>query len=148
MSKKTANVLEETIAKTEAERLPIEDMPLTTFREYKAYNEEARKLNKKLRICRYPIKQIPEELHPKQRVVVHNNQQPNNPVTVFLSNDLIHFDQKLIPGKEYDLPECVIHHLATLGNPVWQYFNLADGSRETRMAHKTPRFSIRTVFAG
>lgn len=147
MKTKSANPMDEVIEKAE-EQIALEDMPLNTIRDYRLYNEQARAINKKRKQCIHPIKQCPEELHPKQRVVVHNNQQPNNPVPVFLSNEQIHFDKKLTPGKEYDLPECVIHHLASLGNPVWKWRNKPDGSKETYYDHKTPRFSIRTVYAG
>ncbi len=146
MAKNKENIMDEAL-KTATDQVNIEDMPLESIRDYRKYNAEARRLNKKLRECKYPIKQCPEELHPKQRVIVQNNQQPNNPIKVFLSNELIHFDKTLKPGQPYDLPECVIHHLGELGNPVWQYKNLADGSKETFYDHKTPRFSIRTVFS-
>jgi hypothetical protein len=152
--KMTKKSLDEVIDKA-AERVPLEDMPLNSIRDYRLYNEEVRRLNKlakqrdkSLKEGIYQIKQCPEELHPKQRVTVHNNQQPNNPVPVHLSNDLIHFDKKLQPGVEYDLPECVIHHIASLGNPQWKWRNKADGSKETFYDHKTPRFSVRTVYTG
>lgn len=130
----------------DATKVPIEQMPLATLRDYRLYNEEARKLNHKLGICRYPIKQCPVELHPKQRVVFRRNDQPSNPLTVFLSNHLIHFDEKLMPGQTYDLPICVINHLAEKGNPVWKWFTSPDGSKETRISHKEPRFSLQTVY--
>jgi len=139
-------VLDEALKQTEAVKMPIEDMPLTSLREYRLYNEEARKLNKKLKICRYPIKQCPVELHPKQRVVFGRNDQPSNPLPVFVSNHLIHYDETLIPGKSYDLPECIINHLSEKGTPVWKWFDSPDGSKETRISHKEPRFQIRTVY--
>lgn len=134
------------IAATESEKLPIEEMPLDTYEDYRAYNNEARILNKKLRVLRYPIKQCPIELHPMERVVFQRNDQPSNPLPVHLSNHLIHFDQTLIPGQTYDLPKCVIKHLGEKGNPIWNWFTNADGSRETRISHKDPRFSLRTVY--
>jgi hypothetical protein len=145
MAKNKENVMEEAL-KTADEQVSIEDMPLESIRDYRKYNEMARKLNKKFKECRYPIKQCPVELHPKQKVIVHNNQQPNNPIKVFLSNELIHFDETLKPGQAYELPECVIHHLGELGNPVWKTRKLADGSTESFYDHKTPRFSIRNVY--
>jgi len=140
------DVLESSLKTAEAEKLPIEEMPLETIRDYRLYNEEARKLNKKLRMCRYPIKQCPVELHPKQRIKFGNNDKSLNPVPVFLSNHLIHFDEKLIPGKVYDLPECIVHYLSEKGYPVWDWVNLPDGSKETRMVGKQPRFSLTTVY--
>lgn len=140
------SVLDASLIQTEADKLPIEDMPLQTVRDYRLYNEEARKLNKKLRICRYPIKQCPVELHPKQRIKFSNNDQSMNPVPVFLSNHLIHYDEKLIPGRVYDLPECIIHYLSEKGYPIWNWVNLPDGSKETRMIGKKPRFSLTTVY--
>lgn len=140
------NVLESSLKQAEENKLPIEEMPLETIRDYRLYNEEARKLNKKLKVCRYPIKQCPVELHPKQRVKFGNNDQSMNPVPVFISNHLIHYDEKLIPGKIYDLPECIVHYLSEKGYPVWDWVNLADGSKETRMVGKKPRFSLTTVY--
>jgi len=125
---------------------PILEMPLTTFREYQAYNEEARKANKKNKYCRYKIKPCPVELHPKQRVIFNRNDQPNNPQPVYLRNHLIDFKQTLIPGKEYDLPHCIINHLSERGVPQWKWFDNPDGSRETRISSYNPRFSFRTVF--
>lgn len=140
------DTLEQTLVASEPEKLPIEDMPLDTLRDYRLYNDEARKLNKKLRICRYPIKQCPVELHPKQRIKFGNNDKSMNPVPVFLSNHLIHYDEKLIPGHTYDLPECIVAYLADKGYPVWEWVTLKDGSKETRQTGKTPRFSLTTVW--
>lgn len=140
------NVLDSSLKQAESEKLPIEDMPLETLRDYRLYNEEARKLNKKLRMCRYPIKQCPVELHPTQRIKFGNNDKSMNPVPVFLSNHLIHYDEKLIPGKVYDIPECVVHYLSEKGYPVWEWVTLKDGSKETRQTGKAPRFSLTTVF--
>ncbi len=140
------NVMDSSLRQAEETKVPIEEMPLNTIRDYRLYNEEARKLNKKLRICRYPIKQCPVELHPKQRIVFRRNDQPSNALQVFLSNHLIHYDETLIPGKTYDLPECIVHHLSEKGNPVWGWVDLPDGSRETRVVNKEPRFSLTTVY--
>ena len=140
------NIMDNSLKQAEDAKLPIEDMPLETIRDYRLYNEEARKQNKKLRLCRYPIKQCPVELHPKQRIKFGNNDKSMNPVPVFLSNHLIHYDEKLIPGHVYDLPECIVHYLAEKGYPVWEWVTLKDGSKETRMTGKQPRFSLTTVY--
>lgn len=128
------------------DKLPLEEMPLETLRDYRLYNEEARKLNKKAGKILYPIKQCPVELHPKQRIRFDNNDKSSNPIPVFLSNHLIHYDEKFIPGKEYDVPECVIHYLTSKGYPRWEWRTLKDGSRETFYGGKSPRFSIVTVY--
>lgn len=146
VAQKTDNVLDSSIESAQSEKLPIEDMPLESLRDYRLYNDEARKLNKKLRVCRYPIKQCPIELHPKQRVKFGNNDKSLNPINVFVSNHLIHFDETLIPGNVYDLPECIIHYLSEKGYPVWGWVTLKDGSRETRQVGKQPRFSLTTVW--
>jgi len=140
------DIMESSLKVAEEEKLPIENMPLETLRDYRLYNEEARKLNKKLRMCRYPIKQCPVELHPKQRIKFGNNDKSMNPVPVFLSNHLIHYDEKLIPGHIYDIPECIVHYLSEKGYPVWGWVTLKDGSRETRETGKQPRFSLTTVY--
>jgi len=133
------------------EEVSIEDMPLNTLADYVRYNRKARELNKKLKMCRYKIKQCPVELHPHERVIFTRNDQPTNPLPVYLSNELIHFDRtkpkdQLIPGREYDLPRCVIDHLARRGTAVWKWFDNPDGSRETRKAGTVPRFALRTVY--
>lgn len=130
----------------------IEDMPLTTLGEYMRYNRKARELNKKLGVLRYPIKQCPVALHPHERVVFTRNDQPTNPLPVFLSNEMIHFDRtarkdQLIPGQTYDLPRCVIQHLSERNVPVWKWFDNPDGSKETRKAGTNPRFALRTIYA-
>jgi len=135
-----------TLKSMENEKLPIEEMPLETMRDYRLYNEEARKQNKKLRLNRYPIKQCPVELHPKQRIVFRRNDQPENPLAVHVSDHLIHFTETLIPGNTYDLPEYIVHYLSLKGNPVWGWVNNPDGSKETRVINKTPRFSLTTVY--
>lgn len=141
------NVMEATLKQVESEKLPIEEMPLETIRDYRLYNEEARRLNKKLKMCRYPIKQCPVELHPKQRVKFGNNDQSMHPIQVYVSNHLIHFDQKLTPGKVYDLPECIVSYLSEKGYPVWDWVNIGpNGERETRMTGKRPRFSLTTIY--
>jgi len=142
------SVMDEVIEKVEGEKLPLDSWPTTTLREYRLYNEEATKQNKKLGMCRYKIKQCPPDLHPKQRIIFRRNDQPSNPLKVFVSDDKIHFDETLVPGKTYDLPEYIIHYLSEKGNPIWQWVDNPDGSRETRVSHKEPRFSLNTVYAG
>lgn len=144
--KNEEEVMESALTEAQKEKLPIEDMPLETLRDYRLYNEEARKINKRLKICRYPIKQCPVELHPHIRVKFGNNDQSIHPVKVYLSNHLIHFDMSLVPGKTYDLPECVVSYLSEKGYPVWGWVDLKDGGKETRMVGKRPRFSLTTVF--
>lgn len=139
-------VMDKSLKQAEEQKMPIEDMPLNTLRDYRLYNEEARKINKRLRLCKYPIKQCPVELHPKIRTRFGNNDKSMNPVAVLLSNDMIHYDEKLYPGKIYDLPECVAHYLSEKGYPVWEWVKLPDGSRETRQTGKSPRFSVTTVY--
>lgn len=128
------------------EEVSIDQMPLETFEDYKEYNKRARQINKKLGILRYPIRQCPIELHPTQRIVFSRNDQPENPLPVHVSNHLIHFEKTLIPGQTYDLPHCVIEHLASLGYPAWKWRERADGSRETFVSGRNPRFSLRTVY--
>lgn len=129
------------------EEVDIEDMPLNTLGDYLRYNERARQLNKKLRIRRYEIKQCPIELHPHERVVISRNDKAHGPIAVLLSNDMIHFDKKLNPGETYDLPRCVVEHIAERGTPVWKWFSMgADGAKETRVSHYDPRFSVRTIY--
>jgi len=124
----------------------IEQMPLTTYEEYREYNKAARKENKRLGMCRYPCKQCPVELHPKERVVFGRRDQPTNPLPVFLSNHLIHYEETLQPGKTYDLPRVVINYLAEKGTPIWKSHTNPDGSVDTRIDHYDPRFSLRTVY--
>lgn len=133
------------------EQVAIENMPLNSLSDYVRYNREARALNKKLRICRYPAKPCPIELHPKETIVFNRKDQPSNPLPVLLSNDIIHFDRtklkdQLVPGKTYELPRCVIAYLAKKGRPEWRWFDNPDGSRETRKTSMDPRFALRTVY--
>lgn len=150
---KTAPKKEETLldkvkeeTSKEIKALAIEDMPLESLADYMRYNERARAANKKLRICRYPAKPCPVELHPKQRIVFGRNDQPSNPLPVFKSDHMIHFDQKLVPGQTYDLPHYIIDYLAQKGTPVYERFTTKEGAEDTREVSKAPRFAIRTVY--
>lgn len=139
--------MDSSLKAAEAEKLPIDEMPLNSLRDYRLYNEEASRLNKKLKVCRYPLKQCPIELHPKERVVFSRADQPSNPLPIYVSNSMIEFKETLIPGKTYDLPQCIVSYLAEKGVPVWKWFDKADGSRETGVSHKEPRFALRTIYA-
>ena len=134
------------------EPVDIDDMPLNSLGDYMRYNAKARELNKKLKILRYPIKQCPVELHPMERVVFGRNDQPTNSLPVYISDHMIHFDRtaprdRLIPGQTYDLPRYVVDILSKKGTPVWKWYDNPDGSKETRISHKEPRFTLRTVYA-
>lgn len=123
----------------------IEEMPLNCLEDYKAYNKEARRLNKKLGVCRYQIKQCPIELHPKQDVILNRVDQPTNPLPVFLVTETIEFQETIIPGKKYSLPVEVIDYLHKKGTPVWKWVTLPNGDQETQISHYEPRFAIRSV---
>lgn len=142
-NQKNEAILDEVLNK---DGISIEDMPLNTLRDYRLYNEEARKLNKKLRVCRYPIKQCPIELHPKRKIKFANNDGTAHPVSVFVSNHLIHFDQKLNPGNIYELPECIVHYLSEKGYPIWGRVKNADGSEDSKKIGSKPRFSITPIW--
>lgn len=143
---KNTEIDEMSSALSKVEKVPIEDMPLNTLRDYRLYNEAARAENKKLRICRYPIKPCPVELHPKQRIQFGRVDQPSNPLPVHVSNDIIHYKETLIPGKIYELPVYIVDYLSQKGTPIWKWFDLPDGSKETRIASTTPRFALRTIY--
>ena len=146
--KESVEGITQIIEEAKPEKVAIEDMPLNSIRDYRLYNEEARRLNKKLKLCRYPIKQCPTELHPTQRIVISRNDgQSRNPIPVYLSNHMIHFEEKLMPGEAYELPECVINFLESKGHPVWEWAEGKNGARETVIASYDPRFSIRTIRA-
>jgi hypothetical protein len=146
MAKEKEDKFMNSLNETVKEKIEIEDMPLNTLRDYRLYNEAVLKENKRLKLRRHEVKPCPIELHPHQRVIFRSNDQPHNPQKVFLSNSLIHFDKTLTPGQTYDLPECIVHHLSTRENPEWAWFDNADGSRETRIKSKKPRFSLNSVY--
>jgi len=146
---KASDVIAAMIPKTEP--VDIEDMPLNSLGDYMRYNKRARELNKKLKLNRYPIKPCPVELHPMERVVFGRNDQPTNPLPVFVSDHMIHFDRtsprdRLMPGHTYDLPRYIVEYLSKKGTPVWKWYDNPDGSRETRKESVTPRFSLRTIY--
>lgn len=140
------NTLMDSVMDSVPEIVPIEQMPLETMRDYINYNKEARRLNKMLRICRYPIKPCPIELHPKERIIFGRNDQPTNSLPVYKSDDMIDFKMVLHPGKEYELPVYIVDYLSKKGSPIWKWQTHADGSKETYISHYTPRFAIRTVY--
>jgi len=140
------NIMDEVVTETLTEREKMEQMSLKSLGDYMRYNKEVRRLNKMHGQAKYTIKQCPEELHPKERVVFSRNDQPTNPLDVFISNEMIEFKKKLIPGQTYDLPRCVVEHLASKGTPIWRWVEKADGSRETHKTALEPRFSLRTLY--
>jgi len=125
---------------------PIEFLPLECYADYKEYNRRARLENKRAKRCIYPIKQCPLEYHPTQRVVFERVDQPKNALPVKLCTDMIDFQKTLYPGKVYDLPIAVLKFLAQKGVPIWDWFENADGSKETRISHYEKRFALRSVF--
>jgi len=133
--------------KTSKGELKIDEMPLNSLGDYLKYNEVARKENKRLGLRRYPIKQCPVELHPKQRIIFSRVDQPTNPLPVFLSNHMIEFKDKLIPGRTYDLALCVIDYLAKKGTPVYDMFDLPNGDRISKEVSRNPRFALRNVYS-
>jgi hypothetical protein len=126
----------------------ISSMPLNSLEDYIAYNKAAAKANKKYKICRYPIKPCPIELHPKEKVIFSRNDQPRNPLAVYKSDDMIDFKMELIPGKTYELPRYIIEYLAQKGTAVWTPVKNNDGTVDTKKTGMTPRFSVRTVYEG
>lgn len=46
VAQRNEETLESSLINAEEQRVSIEDMPLETLRDYRLYNEEARKLNK------------------------------------------------------------------------------------------------------
>lgn len=137
--------MDNTVSEQES-TVDIESMPLTTYDEYRAYNAAARKANKKLRECRYPCKPCPIELHPHERIIFGRVDQPQNPLPVYLSNHLIHFEKTLVPGQTYDLPRIIINYLGEKGTPIFERVEQPDGSVETRLVGKDHRFSFRGVY--
>lgn len=143
----TVSVMDKAIETAVKEKLPIEEMPLNSLRDYRLYNEEAGRINKRLKLCKYPYKPCPVELHPTQRIVFGRVDQPSNPLNVMVSDSVIDFNQTLIPGKTYDLPQYIVSYLSKKGTPVWKWRDLPDGSKETFKSHEEPRFALRTIYA-
>jgi hypothetical protein len=138
------------LEKVESEKqktdIDLDDMPLETLGDYLRYNAKARKMNKKLKICRYPIKQCPIEKHPKERIQFMRKDQPKNPLHVYLYNEMIDFKDELIPGRVYDLPLCIVDYLASKGYPIWERIINQDGSEDTVKVAMDPRFALRTIY--
>jgi len=143
---KQASVMDKELEKVEAEKLSIEDMPLNSLRDYRLYNEEAGRINKSLKLCRYPYKPCPVELHPTQRIVFGRVDQPSNPLPVYKSDSVIHYENTLIPGNTYDLPTYIVSYLSKKGSPIWAERDMPDGTKETFLSHSDPRFTLRTLY--
>jgi len=142
-----SGLLEEIKAKREAEAPKPDEMPLESLGDYIRYNKAAREANKKLKYCRYVIKQCPVELHPKETIIFERVDQPGNKLKVFISNDMIEFKQELVPGQQYDLPRCVVEYLASKGTPIYKTIDKPDGTKQVVVAGKNSRFSLRTIYA-
>lgn len=130
-----------------AQEVDIENLPLKTLGDYSRYNSRARAANKRLKVLRYPCKQCPEELHQKQRIVLTRVDGSQNPIPVYLSNALIHYDHKMVPGTPYDAPLCIVDYLSKKATPIWKRVTLKDGSQDTIKSGEHPRFAIRTIYS-
>lgn len=126
--------------------VPLDQMPLETYEDYKKYNAKARLENKRARKQVYPPKPCPLELHPKTRIVFNRKDQPSNPLPVFLCNDMIDFQETLIPGKTYELPNMVVKFLQERGTYIYERVDNPDGSYDTKPKQKIPRFNINADF--
>jgi hypothetical protein len=124
----------------------INSMPLNSLGDYLRYNAKAREMNKKLGLCRYRIKQCPEELHPKERVIVTYADGSNNDIPVYKSDEMIDYKARLKPGKEYSLPRYIVEYLANKGTVNWERRTMPDGSVETIANGFKPRFAVRTIY--
>lgn len=146
-TKESKDLLNEMIPKQqESGEIDIETMPLNTYYDYMAYNAKARVLNKKLKLCRYPIKQCPVELHDHVRISFSRTDKNTHYIPAYFSNDQIHYNEKLYPNKEYSVPRIIAEYLASKGTEIWKWYTNPDGSKETRMANIDPRFSVRTIY--
>ena len=134
-------------ANVAAQEVDINDLPLKTLGDYSRYNSRARAANKRLKVLRHPIKQCPEELHPKQRIVLTRVDGSQNPLPVYVSNALIHYDHKMVPGTPYDVPLCIVDYLSQKATPIWKRVTLKDGSQDTVKSGEHPRFAIRTLYS-
>ena len=123
----------------------VDNMPLTTYSEYKKYNAAARKMNKKLKMCRHKCIPCPEELHPKEKVIITNNEQPQNVFPITLSNHLIDYNLLCEPNTPYEVPLVVINYSEGKNTPRWEAYDLPDGQTKTRQVAGSPKFSIRRV---
>jgi len=126
--------------------LSIDEMPLDTYQDYKEYNKKARGLNKKAKALLYPCKPCPIELHPKQKIRFARKDQPSNPLKVLLQTDMIDYNETLVPGRVYDLPNTIIKFLNDKGVPIWKWVDKANGEKETTISHYEPRFALQGVF--
>lgn len=131
---------------TEEKEIPIEEMKLESYSDYIRYNRRVREENKKLRKHEYDIRQIPEELHPKETVVFTRRDQPQNPLPVYISDEMIEFKKTLIPNKTYELPRYVIKKLASKGTDIWSKIEKPDGSVDSVVTGKDYRFAFRQKY--
>lgn len=149
LEKKTEAPFETNHAET-----PIEELPLETYRDYVRYNERARAANKKAKKLLYPMKQCPIELHPKQRIRFQRNDQPTNPLHVKKSNDIIDYEETLIPGRVYELPNVICDFLNKRGTPIWERKEKPkkpgqhEAEWETVLSGFKNRFALQAVFEG
>lgn len=122
--------------------LDLEDMPLTSIEDYKAYNKMARKLRK-------PVKFVPHNFFPKQKVrFIRSDNQRNNPLKLrFRSGEyMLDFQQTLKPGEVYDLPIPVIDYLNNLKEARYKQIKYPDGRAETVLDYHKHRFSCQAIF--
>ena len=131
----------------EAPRKRIEDavdlneMPLNTIEDYKAFNREARKLGIRVKIP-------PSELHKQIKIRFQRFDQPENVLKTYVRNADIEWKGELIPGQTYTLPLPVVQFLNKLATPIYEQVKCEDGSgkrTETKQVGEKPRFSCQIL---
>lgn len=117
----------------------LDEMPLDTVEDYRAYNKIARRQ-------RTPVKVPPTHMHKHRKVkFTRNDGQHENVLKAFVSNADIEFKAQLKSGCIYDLPVPFIKFLSSRTVPVFSEVRNPDGTTETKQTGEWNRFSCQTI---
>lgn len=136
------NTIQKTLLIKEETLDDLKSMDLETFDDYKAYNDKAR-------ILGIAVKCPPTYLHKHVKCkVTRLDGQERNAIRIRKRNAVIDFDSTVMPGKEVEMPECIIDFLHELVYPQYKEVTHKDGTSETVFSHDLPRFAVQVLSRG
>lgn len=134
--KQTVNVILE-----QPSDVRLDDLPLDSIEDYRAYNKEAQKQRK-------PLKIPPNEMHEQVEVRFNRFDQPENVLKFYKRCAEFEYKGQWMPGSTYICPRPVMDYLNGLSTPIYAEVKVDDGGQvktETKQVGERPRFSCQLI---
>ncbi len=119
----------------------LNELPLNSIADYRAYNIHARKLKR-------PIKIPPSSMYKQVKCKFARFDQPQNLLKFWVRNADIDYKGQIKPGRTYTLPAPVVKFLNGLATPIFAEVKVDDGGEtitETKQVGEQPRFSCQVI---